>query len=135
MSDHRDVATESRTLTLQAVVFRALRDMGLEPELSDISAARADPADTLEAQMFRTLVGSDIVAHLRATIGTLEEAERHWVYRVADAACRRHERKQHPQVTSRRSITIAAQPVALVTATTATATTVVFRRRNGGGHE
>jgi hypothetical protein len=130
MSDHRDIVTESRTLTLQAAVFRALRDRGLEPELSDILAGRVQPADALEAQMFRTLVGTAIVAHLRATI-RLEEFERRWVYRVVDAACRRHERQQQRRTLNRRATVVAREPVALVSTSTATATTVVFRRRIG----
>lgn len=134
MGEHRDIFTESRTLTLQATVFRILRDLGLEPEMSDISATRVQPADTLEEQMFRILVSSDIVAHLRFTIG-LEEFERRWVHATVDSACRRHERRQR-QTVNRRAVPIAQEPVGLVSTSTATATTttVVFRRRNGGGH-
>jgi hypothetical protein len=135
MSDHRDIFTESRTLTLQATVFRALRDRGLEPELSDTSATSGQPALTFHEQMFRTLTGIDIVAHLQATIGGLDEPERRWVYRVVDAVCRRHERRQR-QTLNRRSMATAHEPVALVSTSTATATAnaVVFRRRIGGGH-
>lgn len=122
MSDHRDIATESRTLTLQAAVFRALRDRGLEPELSDTSGRRVSPADTLQEQMFRVFVASEIVANLRNTIG-LDELERVWLYGVVDAACRRHEQRQ------RRN-----RSVALVSTSTATTTAVVFRRRIGGDH-
>lgn len=93
MSDHRDIDNESRVLTLQAAVFRALRDQGLEPELSDTSAGRVPPADTLHQQLSRVAVSSEIVAHLRSTIG-LDESERGWVYRVVDAAYRRHEQRQ-----------------------------------------
>ena len=132
MSDHRDIFTESRTLTLQATVFRALRDRGLEPEVGDISATRVQPAETLGEQMFRILVSSDIVAFLRSTIG-LDELERDWVRTVVDAACRRHERRQR-QTLNRRSMAVTHEPVALVSTSTATATAVVFRRRIGGGH-
>lgn len=133
MSDHRDIFTESRTLTLQATVFRALRDRGLEPEVSDISATRVQPAETLPEQMFRILVAGDIVAHLRSTIG-LDELERDWVRTVVDAACRRRERQQR-QTLNRRPVVV-RKAVALGSASTATATTttVVFRRRAGGEH-
>lgn len=130
MSDHRDIYSESRTLTLQAVVFRALRDHGLEPELSDTSTGRVPPADTFHEQMFRTLAGTGIVAHLRATIGDLEENERRWVYRVVDAACRRHERRE---ALKSRSTRADRKAVAVGSTSTATTTAVVFRRRIGGG--
>lgn len=135
MSDHRDIYTESRTLTLQATVFRALRARGLEPEVSDISATRVQPAETFPEQMFRILVERDIVAHLRSTIG-LGELERDWVRTVVDAACRRHERRQRPQrqAASRRPQAVAREPMALVSTSTATTTAVVFRRRIGGDH-
>ncbi|RLS76212.1 MAG: hypothetical protein DWI03_09830 [Planctomycetota bacterium] len=133
MSDHRDIFTESRTLTLQAIVFRALRDRGLEPELSDTSATRVQPAEDIQEQWFRILVSTDIVAHLRSTIG-LEEFERRWVHGVVDAVCRRHERRQR-QIVNRRSMAVAHEPALVSTSTaTVTATTVVFRRRTGGAH-
>lgn len=131
MSDHRDIDNESRVLTLQAAVFRALRDQGLEPDLSDTSAGRVPPADTLHQQLSRVAVSSEIVAHLRSTIG-LDESERGWVYRVVDAAYRRCEQRQ---ALNRCATTVAHEPVAPVSTNTTTATTVVFRRRTGVCHE
>lgn len=115
MIDHRDICAESRTLTLQAAVFRALRGHGLEPELSDTSGKSVHPAATFEEQLFRIVVAGDIVTSLRTTIG-LDELERNWVHAVVDAACRRHERQRQRQPTA-------------VAATTGTTATVVFRRR------
>lgn len=122
MSDHCEIATEFRTLTLQAAVFRALRDRGLEPELSDTSGRPVPPAVTFEEQSRRILLSVGIAADLRATIG-LDGRERRWLERVVDATCSRHEQRQ------RRS-----RSVALVSTSTATTTAVVFRRRNGGDH-
>jgi hypothetical protein len=121
MSDHRDIASEARTLTLQAAVFRALRDHGLEPELSDTLGRAVPPAETLEEQSRRIMLSVGIAADLRSTIG-LDRFERAWVNTVVDATCRRHERQRQPR------------PVARVATNAATATTVVFRRRIGGGH-
>lgn len=131
MNDHRDILSESRTLTLQAAVFRALRDLGLEPELSDTSGRRVPPAETFEAQMSRILVASDIVKNLRATIG-LAEFERSWVHSVVEAACRRHERQR--QAASRPAPRLATQTRNIGSTATATATVVMFRRRIGGDH-
>ena len=122
MSDHRDIATESRTLTLQAAVFRALRDRGLEPELGDTSGRSVPPAETFEEQSHRIMLSVGIATDLRTTIG-LDGRERHWLERVVDATCRRHEQRQ------RRS-----RSVVLVSTSTATTTAVVFRRRIGGDH-
>lgn len=116
MSDHCEIATEFRTLTLQAAVFRALRDCGLEPELSDTSGRPVSPAATFEEQSHRIMLAVGIAADLRATIG-LDSRERRWLERVVDAACRRHEQRQ------RRS-----RSVAPVSTSTATTTAVVFRR-------
>jgi hypothetical protein len=132
MSDHHNILSESRTLTIQAAVFRALRDHGLEPELSDTSGRRVPPAETFAAQMSRILVASDIVKSLRATIG-LAESERSWVHSVVESACRRHERQRH--AASRPALKVAPQTRGLVSTSTATTTAVVFRRRIGGGHE
>lgn len=122
MSDHCEIATEFRTLTLQAAVFRALRDRGLEPELIDTVGRPVPTAETFEEQSHRILLAVELTADLRTTIG-LDKRERRWLERVVDAACRRHEQRQ------RRS-----RSVALVSTNTATTTAVVFRRRIGGEH-
>ncbi len=131
MSNHFDVVAQARPLTLQAAVFRALRDRGMEPQLSDTSGRVVPPAATFEEQMARIMLAAQVAADLRGSIG-LNRSERAWANTVVDATCRRHEQRR--QASSRPAAQVAAQVDNLVSAGTATATAVVFRRRIGGGH-
>jgi len=129
MDDSHEFEQQARPLTLQAAVFRCLREHGLEPQLSDTLGRRVSPALTFAEQLHRATLASDVAGELRDHLG-LSHDERRWVHRVVDAACERFERRQRRQQRAVERPT--ARP--LVATSTTTTTAVVFRRREGGAH-
>jgi hypothetical protein len=124
MDEPHEFKQQARTLTIQAALFRCLRDRGLEPQLSDTLGRRIPPALTFPEQMRRIAMGSGVANELHHGLGLrLGDDERRWVHRVVDAACERFERQQRR-----------AAQVALVASSTAITSVVVFRKRDGGPH-
>jgi hypothetical protein len=122
---------QARPLTLQAAVFRSLRDRGLEPQLSDTLGRRVSPALTFAQQMSRIALAVDVAEELLHGIGLrLAADERRWVHRIVDAACERRERQQSRQ---QRPVERPA-PRPMIATSTASTSVVVFRKRDGGHH-